>query len=437
VLRVQYASLALEARLRAPASTATTMENHQIPGNLSALRTAIGATKMMHERGMKPTIVGTGQDGGASRYGNGHASHGHLGAPAASSAVQSELARLRFQVDHLKEENAMQQKELQQALSVLGGGEGGAGGGLAGGFGEMPLQVRVQAQQAELQDARMRAQQSAGVAAARQREMESLQQQVAALQMQLRSTQMETVSARSAADEASAEAGEARRLQLGAREEAAASAMRASRAEDALASESARLQVTQSQLSSLQVQLAEAEAKVIAAEASKRSAEEETRRALPVWQEQLQRAESQLRQLSSQFRDKDGQLADKARQLAEKEVALGACEVALAETRRACASTEDRLRTTQQLYEALDQEKQTLLTQTAEQSDAKWELVALKSSHSALQRDMADATEAKVALRTQLEETSEQLRQLRQSYRTARDVSDAAKLAATPDPCAT
>ena len=42
----------------------------------------------------------------------------------------------------------------------------------------MPLQLRVQAQRAELHDAKLRAQQATGIAAARQRELESLHSQV-------------------------------------------------------------------------------------------------------------------------------------------------------------------------------------------------------------------------------------------------------------------
>eukprot|EP00966_Prymnesium_polylepis_P254119 5872874-Prymnesium_polylepis.2 len=40
---------------------------------------------------------------------------------SATSAVQSELARLRFQVDHLKEENEMQASELAAAQGVFSG----------------------------------------------------------------------------------------------------------------------------------------------------------------------------------------------------------------------------------------------------------------------------------------------------------------------------
>ena len=375
----------------------------------------MGAVKMMHESGMRPTMVGTG-DGGSTPHAhriNGFA-NGDVGAAAAALRRQSELARLRARSINSKE-NAQQAQELQQAMGVLSTNSESVGGA------ELSLQVRVQAQQAELQDARLRAQQSAGVAAARQREMESLQKQVSALQLQLRSSQMETVSARSNADEASAEAAEARRLQLAAREEVSQAMLRANAAEESLAAESARVQVSQSQLNSLQAQLQEAESKALAAEASKRSAEEETRRALPVWQEQLRRAETQLRQLSAQFRDKDAQLSERERELADKEVALGQCEVSLSESRRAAVSAEERLRTTQQLYEALEAEKQSLLSERAETSDAKWELVTLKSAHSALQKDMAEATEGKNALRSQLDDVSEQLRQLRQMYRTARD----------------
>ena len=53
--------------------------------------------------------------------------------------------------------------------------------------------------------------------------------------------------------------------------------------------------------------------------------------------------------------------SERERELTDKEVTLGACEVALSETRRALASAEERLQTTQQMYEALDVEKQSLV----------------------------------------------------------------------------
>ena len=100
-------------------------------------------------------MVGTG-DGGSTPHAhriNGFANgdYGGGGGGSSSSAVQSELARLRFQVDQLKEENAQQAQELQQAMGVLSMNGESVGGA------ELSLQVRVQAQQAELQDARLRA----------------------------------------------------------------------------------------------------------------------------------------------------------------------------------------------------------------------------------------------------------------------------------------
>ena len=147
------------------------------------------------------------------------------------------------------------------ALATLGGGASG------GGQGVVPLQLRVQAQQAELNDAKMRAQQSAGVAQARQREMEALQQQVAAAQLQAHTLQMEAVNARGRADEAAAEAAEAKRLQMAAREEVNAALMRAAAAEDALNTESGKLHVAHETVQQLQNELREAEGHVATAEA--------------------------------------------------------------------------------------------------------------------------------------------------------------------------
>ena len=265
-------------------------ENHQIPTNINVLRTAIGARKMLiHDHSFAPAIVShsKGYEGASINQ------EGNNGDQR--SAVQSELARLRFQVNHLREENALQRAELQAALGVFVGPEEAVSRGA-----ELPLQLRVQAQQAELHDARQRAQQSAGVAAARQREMESLQQQMAGLQLQLRASQMETLSARTAADEASADQAETQRLLATSKEEAAGAATHAAAAEKNLSAESAKVKMCQSQLSKAQSQLREAEARVQAAETSRQAAEEETRHALPIWQEQLHRAEAQLRQLSNQ-----------------------------------------------------------------------------------------------------------------------------------------
>lgn len=230
VMIMQYATLALDGRLKAPSPS---MDVHQIPSNLRALRAGIDAAKLQQARGAPPTITGAGQprNGAASAPTHTPASallNGH------SATVQAELARLRFQVDQLKEENAMLQSELQSAAGVLVGSEHAA-------TAEVPLQLRVQAQQAELQDARLRAQQSAGVAAARQRELEACQQQNATMQMQLRAAQMEAVSLRAAAEESAAEASEARRLQQHSRDEVSGAVGRATAAEEVAASDAAKL----------------------------------------------------------------------------------------------------------------------------------------------------------------------------------------------------
>ena len=150
---MQYASLVLEARQRAPAWE---VEQHNIPSDLAALRTAIGAAQKKQQDGLGGMLQSS------DALGN------RLAAPVArpeaalngGSAVQSELARLRFQVDHLREENAMQAAELAAAQGVLAQ----SGGQSQPSAPEMPLQMRVQALQAELHDARLRAQHSTGVA---------------------------------------------------------------------------------------------------------------------------------------------------------------------------------------------------------------------------------------------------------------------------------
>ena len=383
----QYASLSLEGRLRAPSQPGTAFEHHQIPADLAGLRLAIGAVKQQQRDGAAPVMLGGAGVGTASLA---HAAAVQSPPPngAGGPAIQSELARLRFQVDHLKEENALMQAELQASLGVLVGPDMQTAAGA-----EVPLQLRVQAQAAELQDARLRAQQSAGVAAARQRELESLQQQAASTQMQMHSAQMEAVAARGAADEAMAEAAEARRLQMSTREEVNAALMRAASAEDGLSAETNKLVTANAQVLQLKTELHDNEALLAAAEYSRRSAEDDTRRALPVWQEQLQRAEGQLRTLSHQLRDKEATIAQKESALAQKDVALETCESSLSEARKALATSDERVRTSQHMYEQLDSEKQQLLAERADSSDAKWELVTLKSTHAAVQRDLGEAGE--------------------------------------------
>ena len=203
-----------------PGSAAEQQQKAQIPKDLEDLRLALAAAKETQGTGARPVLTQQGQGGaltkpgadalqtpygGATPYTNGNGSgYGagtNGGTNGAGMAIQAELARLRFQVDHLKEENARVHAELDAAKAVLVGPEAAigissaacsgplssstalatlGGGASGGGQGVVPLQLRVQAQQAELNDAKMRAQQSAGVAQARQREMEALQQQVAA-----------------------------------------------------------------------------------------------------------------------------------------------------------------------------------------------------------------------------------------------------------------
>lgn len=130
------------------------IDSHNIPSDLSALRSAIGAVRKHQDDGvgvcgpgikLAPTnTAGTRPEGGL----NGR------------NVVQSELARLRFQIDHLREENAVQTAELAAVQGVLAG----PGQSLGEAMPEMPLQIRLQAQQAELHDARLRSQQATGVA---------------------------------------------------------------------------------------------------------------------------------------------------------------------------------------------------------------------------------------------------------------------------------
>ena len=66
---------------------------------------------------------------------------GREAANATFGAAARRAARLRFQVDQLKDENALQASELSTALGVLVGPDKPTGGA------DLPLLVRVQAQQ--------------------------------------------------------------------------------------------------------------------------------------------------------------------------------------------------------------------------------------------------------------------------------------------------
>ena len=165
LLCAQYASLSLESRLHTPSSPAAPFEHHQIPSDLAGLQLAIGAAKQQQREGLRPVLLGT--PGTATVHLAHHAATRHdaiepfHGGGGGGPAIQAELARLTFQVDQLREENAQVTAELQAARGVLVGPE--AAGGAAGGSDAVPLPLRVQALTAELQDARLRAQQATGV----------------------------------------------------------------------------------------------------------------------------------------------------------------------------------------------------------------------------------------------------------------------------------
>lgn len=163
----------------------------------------------------------------------------------------------------------------------------------------MPLPLRLQAQQAELHDARMQAQQAAGVSAARHREMERAQHAAVSSQFQLRSLQAELVTARAAASEASADAQEARIMQASSHAAMLGAQALEGEAMEAAAVHRTKALAAQGQLSVLQEELFDSESRVAAAY-SKLDAQPESQH----WQAQLQRAEMHLRTLSGQLREK-------------------------------------------------------------------------------------------------------------------------------------
>ena len=104
----QYASLSLENRLRAPSSASAAFEQHQIPSDLGGLRSAIGAVKQQQREGLRPVMLG-GPGTNTIHLAHVVAAHHEPSTPlngesaGGGPAIQAELARLRFQVDHLKE----------------------------------------------------------------------------------------------------------------------------------------------------------------------------------------------------------------------------------------------------------------------------------------------------------------------------------------------
>ncbi len=106
---MQYAQLALEARLSDPGLEGST-EQHQIPTDLGHLRSGIDARKqyMSSAAGFVAQHQAPSFNDAASLA-------------SAGPAVQSELARLRFQLDSLREENAAQAAELSAASGALAG----------------------------------------------------------------------------------------------------------------------------------------------------------------------------------------------------------------------------------------------------------------------------------------------------------------------------
>lgn len=106
--------------MRSPNSAAAALEQHQIPSDLEALRSAMGTAKQQQQRGVGGVLQRVLSDVPPKAALPAAASRGDAAlAMGSSSAVQSELARLRFQVDHLREENALQAAELQAAQGVL------------------------------------------------------------------------------------------------------------------------------------------------------------------------------------------------------------------------------------------------------------------------------------------------------------------------------
>ena len=111
VMVMHYAEIVLEQRLRA--STITSAEKQQIPSNLFSLRRAICAAQITREQIANTDPMATCQASACTNYTVMSAP------PPTSQAVQSELARLRMQIEKLSGHNRTQHENVKAAYRVL------------------------------------------------------------------------------------------------------------------------------------------------------------------------------------------------------------------------------------------------------------------------------------------------------------------------------
>ena len=117
VMVMQYAQVVLDQRMRIPTTTAT--ERQQIPSNIMSLRKAIGAAQtagavLWRTPGSRPqsSCNGTSHHAPPPPMANGSSM-------PPSQAVQSELARLRMQVEQLSGQCRSQHEEISASRRVL------------------------------------------------------------------------------------------------------------------------------------------------------------------------------------------------------------------------------------------------------------------------------------------------------------------------------
>ena len=117
VMVMQYAQVVLDQRMRIPSTTAT--EKQQIPSSITSLRKAIGAAQTAGAvLGRAPGPQPQASCNGASHHAPTQAMANGSSMPP-SQAVQSELARLRMQVEQLSGQCRSQHEELSASRRVL------------------------------------------------------------------------------------------------------------------------------------------------------------------------------------------------------------------------------------------------------------------------------------------------------------------------------
>ncbi|KAL1495750.1 hypothetical protein AB1Y20_016612 [Prymnesium parvum] len=435
---LHYAQVVLDQRLRLPSTTDA--ERHQIPNDLLALRKAVAAVGLTGGVLTRPADADASPHSGSPLHSTPPRAPPPPPVAVQPQAVQAELARLRMQVAQLSGQCKSQQEELGGARRVLlqiHGKERDAA---------LPLWQQLAHLRDDIYEERE----------ARRHEMTGLTADVSAGG----ADGSQPTQARDAGVGVKGEGGVVRRkgvyrwkwrwIRRGRRlssSETSSEVLSLRERSAELQAESSRLKLelqaaraTEAKLQQslaeaaqqLRLQQAAAEAaasRAEAAEAELKSAEEETRTALPAWQEQLQRAEAQLRQLSAQLREKDAKVREQEGRLQAKDVELGEVELARAEARAAERAAAERAAKLAVEHEALQAAHHKALSEQND-SDAKWQLMALQGEHSRLELPRFSLT-----VQSLYDEVQAQRKELRRQQQVADDThrAESAALRASLD----